>query len=30
LPPSFALVRTPMWDKADADARNALEDIAGN
>jgi Asp-tRNA(Asn)/Glu-tRNA(Gln) amidotransferase A subunit family amidase len=28
LPPSFALVRTPMWDKADADARSALEDIA--
>ncbi len=28
LPPSFALVRTPMWDKADADARNALEDLA--
>jgi Asp-tRNA(Asn)/Glu-tRNA(Gln) amidotransferase A subunit family amidase len=28
LPPSFALVRTPMWDKADADARAALEDLA--
>lgn len=28
LPPSFALLRTPMWDKADADARNALEDLA--
>jgi Asp-tRNA(Asn)/Glu-tRNA(Gln) amidotransferase A subunit family amidase len=28
LPPSFALVRTPMWDKADADARSALEDFA--
>ena len=28
LPPSFALVRTPMWDRADADARNALEDLA--
>jgi len=28
LPPSFALVRTPMWDEADADARNALEDLA--
>jgi Asp-tRNA(Asn)/Glu-tRNA(Gln) amidotransferase A subunit family amidase len=28
LPPSFALVRTPMWDKADADARNGLEDLA--
>ena len=28
LPPSFALVRTPMWDKADAEARGALEDLA--
>ena len=28
LPPSFALVRTPMWDKADADARSGLEDLA--
>jgi len=28
IPPSFALVRTPMWDKADADAREALEDLA--
>jgi Asp-tRNA(Asn)/Glu-tRNA(Gln) amidotransferase A subunit family amidase len=28
IPPSFALVRTPMWDKADADARSALEDLA--
>jgi Asp-tRNA(Asn)/Glu-tRNA(Gln) amidotransferase A subunit family amidase len=28
LPPSFALVRTPMWDKADADTRSALEDLA--
>jgi Asp-tRNA(Asn)/Glu-tRNA(Gln) amidotransferase A subunit family amidase len=28
LPPSFALVRTPMWDKADAEARDALEDLA--
>jgi Asp-tRNAAsn/Glu-tRNAGln amidotransferase A subunit and related amidases len=28
VPPSFALVRTPMWDKADADARDALEDLA--
>src|SRR5215471_3628138 len=28
IPPSFALVRTPMWDKADADARTALEDLA--
>jgi Asp-tRNA(Asn)/Glu-tRNA(Gln) amidotransferase A subunit family amidase len=27
-PPSFALVRTPMWDRADADARNGLEDLA--
>jgi Asp-tRNA(Asn)/Glu-tRNA(Gln) amidotransferase A subunit family amidase len=26
--PSFALVRTPMWDKADADAREAIEDLA--
>src|SRR5258708_2515957 len=29
LPPSFALLRTPMSDKADADARNALADLAG-
>jgi Asp-tRNA(Asn)/Glu-tRNA(Gln) amidotransferase A subunit family amidase len=28
LPPSFALVRTPMWDKADAEARSGLEDLA--
>jgi Asp-tRNA(Asn)/Glu-tRNA(Gln) amidotransferase A subunit family amidase len=28
LPPSFAFVRTPMWEKADADARGALEDFA--
>jgi len=28
LPPSFAFVRTPMWDKADAEARSALEDFA--
>ena len=28
IPPSFALVRTPMWEKADADARGALEDLA--
>ena len=28
IPPSFTLVRTPMWDKADADARSALEDLA--
>ena len=28
IPPTFALVRTPMWDKADADARVALEDLA--
>ena len=27
-PPSYALVRTPMWDKADADARAALEELA--
>jgi Asp-tRNA(Asn)/Glu-tRNA(Gln) amidotransferase A subunit family amidase len=27
-PPSFALVRTPMWDKADVEARDALEDLA--
>jgi Asp-tRNA(Asn)/Glu-tRNA(Gln) amidotransferase A subunit family amidase len=26
--PTFALVRTPMWEKADADARSALEDLA--
>jgi Asp-tRNA(Asn)/Glu-tRNA(Gln) amidotransferase A subunit family amidase len=28
LPPSFAFVRTPMWDKADAEARSALEEFA--
>jgi Asp-tRNA(Asn)/Glu-tRNA(Gln) amidotransferase A subunit family amidase len=28
IPPTFTLVRTPMWDKADADARSALEDLA--
>ena len=28
IPPGFALVRTPMWEKADADARSALEDLA--
>ena len=28
IPPAFALVRTPMWDKADPDARGALEDLA--
>lgn len=28
IPPSFALVRTPMWEKADAEARSALEDLA--
>ena len=28
LPPSFAFVRTPMWDKADPEARSALEDLA--
>ena len=28
LPPSYAFVRTPMWDKADAEAREALEDLA--
>jgi Asp-tRNA(Asn)/Glu-tRNA(Gln) amidotransferase A subunit family amidase len=28
IPPSFALVRTPMWEKADADARGALEELA--
>ena len=27
-PPSYTLVRTPMWDKADPDARAALEDLA--
>jgi Asp-tRNA(Asn)/Glu-tRNA(Gln) amidotransferase A subunit family amidase len=28
LPPSFAFVRTPKWDKADEEARGALEDLA--
>jgi len=28
LPPSFALVRTPMWDKADPEAQSSLEDLA--
>ena len=28
LPPSFALVRTPVWDKADAEAKAALEALA--
>src|SRR5476649_1497164 len=28
LPPRFAFVRTPMWDKADAEARSELEEIA--
>jgi Asp-tRNA(Asn)/Glu-tRNA(Gln) amidotransferase A subunit family amidase len=28
IPPSFALVRTPMWDKADAEARSTLEELA--
>jgi Asp-tRNA(Asn)/Glu-tRNA(Gln) amidotransferase A subunit family amidase len=28
IPPSFAFVRTPMWDKADAEARSGLEEIA--
>ncbi len=28
LPPSFAFVRTPMWDKADPEAREALEELA--
>jgi Asp-tRNA(Asn)/Glu-tRNA(Gln) amidotransferase A subunit family amidase len=28
MPPSFAFVRTPMWDKADAETRSALEDLA--
>jgi Asp-tRNA(Asn)/Glu-tRNA(Gln) amidotransferase A subunit family amidase len=26
--PRFALVRTPMWEKADADAREVIEDLA--
>jgi Asp-tRNA(Asn)/Glu-tRNA(Gln) amidotransferase A subunit family amidase len=28
LPPAFAFVRTPVWDKADAEAREALEELA--
>jgi Asp-tRNA(Asn)/Glu-tRNA(Gln) amidotransferase A subunit family amidase len=28
LPPSYAFVRTPMWDKADAETQSALEDLA--
>ncbi|MCX7296074.1 MAG: amidase [Hyphomicrobiales bacterium] len=28
LPPRFALVRTPMWDKADPEAREGLDDLA--
>lgn len=28
VPPRFVLVRTPKWDKADADARAALEEFA--
>jgi Asp-tRNA(Asn)/Glu-tRNA(Gln) amidotransferase A subunit family amidase len=28
LPPSFAFVRTPVWDKADAEAKSALEALA--
>jgi len=28
IPPSYVLVRTPMWDKADADTRTAIEDLA--
>jgi Asp-tRNA(Asn)/Glu-tRNA(Gln) amidotransferase A subunit family amidase len=28
IPPSFALVRTPMWEKADTDARDVVEDLA--
>jgi Asp-tRNA(Asn)/Glu-tRNA(Gln) amidotransferase A subunit family amidase len=28
MPPSFAFVRTPMWDKADPETRSALEDLA--
>jgi Asp-tRNA(Asn)/Glu-tRNA(Gln) amidotransferase A subunit family amidase len=27
LPPQFAFVRTPMWDKADAETRAAFEDL---
>jgi Asp-tRNA(Asn)/Glu-tRNA(Gln) amidotransferase A subunit family amidase len=28
IPPSFAFVRTPVWDKADAEARETLEELA--
>jgi Asp-tRNA(Asn)/Glu-tRNA(Gln) amidotransferase A subunit family amidase len=28
IPPSFAFVRTPVWDKADPEARAALEELA--
>src|SRR5579885_51501 len=28
IPPIYAFVRTPVWDKADADARSGIEDIA--
>src|SRR5664279_3163272 len=28
LPPSFAFVRTPIWDKAEPEAREALEELA--
>jgi len=28
LPPSFAFVRTPMWDKADPETQSALEELA--
>jgi Asp-tRNA(Asn)/Glu-tRNA(Gln) amidotransferase A subunit family amidase len=30
LPPSFAFVRTPIWDKADADARSGIEALASD
>ncbi len=29
LPPRFAFVRTPVWDKADVEARAAFEDLVG-
>jgi Asp-tRNA(Asn)/Glu-tRNA(Gln) amidotransferase A subunit family amidase len=29
LPPRFAFVRTPVWDKADAETRGAFETLAG-
>jgi Asp-tRNA(Asn)/Glu-tRNA(Gln) amidotransferase A subunit family amidase len=29
LPPRYAFVRTPMWDKADPDAQAAIEELAG-